>query len=111
MEGWHALPCLRQAQGSRSGAEALMLLSGSARARRPAALIIAIGLCFSTASPGSEPVAEAGSRPSGAAVPPWLFPFNSASGGAAEYDRVKPLHVPNSDVTFTESQLNDFFTA
>jgi cytochrome c553 len=89
-----------------------MLLSGRARARRPAALIIALGLCFSTASPSSEPAAAAGAGPSGAAVPPWLFPLNpAASGGAAEYDRVKALHVPNSDVTFTESQLNDFFAA
>jgi len=89
-----------------------MLLSGRARARRPAALIIAIGLCFSTASSSSEPVAAAGTRLSGAAVPPWLFPLNpAASGGAAEYDRVKPVHVPHSDATFTEWQLNDLFAA
>jgi cytochrome c553 len=89
-----------------------MPLSGRARARRPAAFMIAIGLCFSAASSSSELVAAAGTEPSGAAVPPWLFPLNpAASGGAVEYDRVKSLHVPHSDVTFTESQLNDFFAA
>jgi cytochrome c553 len=89
-----------------------MLLSGRAQGRRPAALIIAIGLCFSAASSSSDRVAAAGTQPGGAAVPPWLFPLNpAASGNAAEYDRARPVHVPLSDVTFTEWQLNDLFAA
>jgi len=89
-----------------------MLLSGRARGRRPAALIIAIGLCFSAVFSSSDRVAAAGAEPSRERAPPWLFPLNpAASGGAADYDRVKPVHVPHSDATFTEWQLNDLFAA
>jgi cytochrome c553 len=45
-------------------------------------------------------------------VPAWVFPLNAdAATVAAPYDNVKPLHVPNSRVTFTEAALNDLFDA
>lgn len=55
----------------------------------------------------AEPSA-ADARQSG--VPAWVFPLNAAAvKAAAPYDNIKPLHVPNSRVTFTEAALNDLF--
>jgi cytochrome c553 len=45
-------------------------------------------------------------------VPAWVFPLNVAPmSNPTAYDDRKPLHVPNSNVTFTEAQLNDLFDA
>jgi cytochrome c553 len=46
------------------------------------------------------------------AVPAWVFPLNPPEPAVAEpFDRVKPLHMANSKVTYTEAQLNDLFAA
>jgi cytochrome c553 len=45
-------------------------------------------------------------------VPAWVFPMNPvAQSTPAPDDNLKPLHVPNSDRTFTEAALNDLFNA
>jgi cytochrome c553 len=45
-------------------------------------------------------------------VPVWVFPLNAAApSNPPPYDNVRPLHLPNSKVAFTEAQLNDFFSA
>jgi hypothetical protein len=45
-------------------------------------------------------------------VPAWVFPLNvAATASPPAYDDRKPLRVPNSNVTFTEAQLNDLFDA
>ena len=89
-----------------------MLASARASSRRFAALIILTGLFRFGAALSSDGVPSAGIQPWTAEVPDWLFPLNPpALGDAAGYDRVKPLHVPHSDATFTESQLNNLFAA
>lgn len=46
------------------------------------------------------------------AVPAWVFPLNPPGPAApAPFDRVKPLHLANSKVAYTEAQLNDLFAA
>jgi cytochrome c553 len=46
------------------------------------------------------------------AVPAWVFPLNPLEPATpAPFDRVKPLHMENSQVTYTEAQLNDLFAA
>jgi hypothetical protein len=43
-------------------------------------------------------------------VPDWVFPLNAAAASnPPPYDNVRPLHVPNSKVAFTEAELNDLF--
>jgi cytochrome c553 len=45
-------------------------------------------------------------------VPDWVFPLNAAAPlNSPTYDNVKPLHVPNTAVSFTEAGLNDLFSA
>ena len=45
-------------------------------------------------------------------VPAWVFPLNVAvMSSPPAYDDRKPLRVPNSNVTFTQAQLNDLFDA
>jgi cytochrome c553 len=45
-------------------------------------------------------------------VPGWVFPLNAAPPpNPPPYDHVRPLRVPNSNVAFTEAELNDFFSA
>jgi cytochrome c553 len=45
-------------------------------------------------------------------VPAWLFPLNvAAPATSTPDDNVRPLHVPNSKVTFTQASLNDLFNA
>jgi cytochrome c553 len=45
-------------------------------------------------------------------VPAWVFPMNPpAPASPAPFDRVSPLHVPNSKVSFTDAELNDLFKA
>ena len=47
-----------------------------------------------------------------AEVPDWVFPLNAAApSNSPVYDKVKPLHVPNAPVSFTEAELNDLFSA
>jgi cytochrome c553 len=44
-------------------------------------------------------------------VPDWVFPLNAAApSNPPPYDNVRPLHVPNSKVAFTEAELNDLFS-
>ena len=43
------------------------------------------------------------------AVPAWVFPLNPDSPAHPTFDDIKPLHVPNSAVSYTEARLNDFF--
>jgi cytochrome c553 len=78
----------------------------------PACCIIAIGMCFSVAASSSDRLSVTSTSANPAAVPAWLFPLNPpAVADATENDRVKPLRVPHSEVTFTEPQLNDLFAA
>ena len=45
-------------------------------------------------------------------IPAWVFPMNPpAPESPAPYDKVSPLHIPNSKVSFTEAELNDLFKA
>jgi cytochrome c553 len=45
-------------------------------------------------------------------VPDWAYPLNPpAPANPPPLDSVKPLHIPDSKVAFTEVQLNDLFTA
>ncbi len=45
-------------------------------------------------------------------VPAWVYPLSPPTTLVpATYDQVKPIHIPDSGVTFTEAQLNDFFAA
>jgi cytochrome c553 len=45
-------------------------------------------------------------------APAWVYPLNPpAPAASAPFDGVKPLHLPGSEVTFTEAQLNDLFAA
>ncbi len=61
-----------------------------------------------------DPGASAGQPAVGASadVPAWVYPFGAPPPlGPAAYDRVTPIHIPNSTVAFTEAQLNDLFSA
>lgn len=45
-------------------------------------------------------------------VPDWAYPLNPPQPATPPpFDNVKPLHIPDSKVAFTEAQLNDLFTA
>ena len=45
-------------------------------------------------------------------IPDWVFPLNAAAPSNSQaYDNVKSLHVPNAQVSFTEAELNDLFSA
>ena len=45
-------------------------------------------------------------------VPAWVFPLNPpASASPPPFDKIAALHVPNSNVSFTEAELNDLFKA
>jgi cytochrome c553 len=45
-------------------------------------------------------------------VPAWVFPLNPATpANPPPYDNIKPLHIPNSNLSFTEAALNDLFKA
>jgi cytochrome c553 len=45
-------------------------------------------------------------------VPAWAYPLNPPGrANPPPLDSVKPLHIPDSNVAFTEAQLNDLFTA
>lgn len=45
-------------------------------------------------------------------VPAWVFPLNPpASASSPPFDKITALHVPNSNVSFTEAELNDLFKA
>jgi cytochrome c553 len=45
-------------------------------------------------------------------VPDWAYPLNPPEPAHPRpLDSVKPLHIPDSKVAFTEAQLNDLFTA
>lgn len=57
---------------------------------------------------GKVEVAAADETQPGA--PDWVFPLSPpAPAHPPPFDSVRLLHVPNSDVTFTEAQLNDLF--
>ncbi len=57
-------------------------------------------------------LAASASNATAVTVPAWLFPMNAPPPAVTPlFDRVKPLHVPRSRVTFTEAQLNDLFSA
>ncbi len=56
-------------------------------------------------------LAASDSNATAVTVPAWLFPMSLPPGVTPVFDRVKPLHVPRSRVTFTEAQLNDLFSA
>jgi cytochrome c553 len=44
------------------------------------------------------------------AVPPWAYPVNPPAVTPTA-ESVMPLHVPNSKISFTRTQLTDFFSA
>lgn len=45
-------------------------------------------------------------------VPAWVFPMNpEASASPPPFNSVSPLHIPHSEVSFTEAELNDLFKA
>ena len=57
-------------------------------------------------------LAASASNTTAVTVPAWLFPISLPPPGVTPvFDRVKPLHVPRSRVTFTEAQLNNLFSA
>jgi cytochrome c553 len=61
---------------------------------------------------GAAAVAPASAGDGRAAVPAWVFPMNPpATGATAAFDCGKPLRVPQSNVVFSEAQLNDLFSA
>ncbi|MDP9088388.1 MAG: hypothetical protein M3O26_06590 [Pseudomonadota bacterium] len=87
-----------------------------ARVFRPSAfLIVAIlttGLFRTAGVMGAEAAASQPGNDRPATIPAWVFPLNpTALGVPAEYDRIKPLRVPHSTITFTEAQLRDLFAA
>jgi cytochrome c553 len=64
------------------------------------ALIILLACCAGAAVAGPM------------AAPSWLYPLAPpAQLVARDFDKVKPLHVPQSRVTYTEAQLGDLFSA
>ena len=53
-------------------------------------------------------VAEGGSF----VAPSWLYPLSApAPANPPPFDKVKPLHVPQSRVSYSRAQLNDFYAA
>jgi cytochrome c553 len=44
-----------------------------------------------------------------AAVPAWVFPLNPDPPAHLTFDDLKPVRIPNSDVSYTEARVNDFF--
>lgn len=74
--------------------------------------ILAVALWMAAEAVGADSSAPEGAAAGRAAVPAWLFPLNPLSPeNPIAYDRVHPLHLPHSAVTFTEAELNDLFTA
>jgi cytochrome c553 len=74
--------------------------------------MLPLGILLAAAADGADAAALEHGRDSLAPVPTWLFPLSPTSpGGMQVHDRVKPLQVPRSRVTFTEAQLNDLFFA
>src|SRR5882757_120392 len=64
------------------------------------ALIIVCGCCAGVAL--AEPLV----------APSWLYPLlPPAPAVAPAFDRLEPLRVPHSRVTYTEAQLNDLYSA
>jgi cytochrome c553 len=55
---------------------------------------------------------ESQTAPLSLEVPAWVYPVNPpAPENAPPLDSVKPLHIPNSKVAFTEAQLSNLFEA
>jgi cytochrome c553 len=85
---------------------------GSQRARCGVIAISAIGICFTFGAIGASAQTPDHAVAAPVTVPPWVFPVNPpAPADAPAFDRVKPLHLPHSTVTYTEAQLNDLFAA
>ena len=79
-------------------------------ALRSVVAMSAIPLCFSADVIGANATAPERTAEAPGTVPAWVFPLVPPSPDAAPTrDRGEPLHVPNSDVTFTKAQLNNFF--
>ena len=75
------------------------------------AVILTTGLCRPGVS-RAQAAESATNTPQPAPIPAWVFPVAPpVLGIPAEYDRTKPLRIPNSHVTFTEAQLRDLFAA
>jgi hypothetical protein len=78
-------------------------------------LLASAGLQMLRPGVGGAAAFAADADPTAGSVPPpsWVFPVNSAppSAAAGALNGVAPLHIPGSDRTFTEAQLNDRFEA
>lgn len=69
-------------------------------------------IALATAVYGAEATAPDADLKIAVIVPAWLFPLNPPSSSVRQtYDRIKPLHVPGSRVTYTETEFNDLFAA
>src|SRR4051812_47724253 len=88
---------------SRYGAPQCMLLCNFMRLP----LTLALGW-LSTALAASASAAAAPSPRSD--VPDWLYPLNPPAPKQVAPDDANPIHVPDSDVTFTAAQLSNLFS-
>jgi cytochrome c553 len=85
---------------------------GSQRALCSLIAISAIGICFTVGAMDASTIAPDRAAEASVTVPAWVFPVNPPSpNDPPAFDRVKPLQLPHSTVTFTEAQLNDLFAA
>jgi cytochrome c553 len=85
---------------------------GSQRAQRGLIAILAAGICFTVGAMVASAQATDRAAEAAVTVPAWVFPVNPPSpADPPALDRVKPLRLPHSNVTYTEAQLNDLFTA
>jgi cytochrome c553 len=74
--------------------------------------VVSVWSALGTVVYGAEGAASDADRKIPAIVPAWVFPLNPLSPlGMHTYDHVKPLHIPDSHVTYTEADLNDLFAA
>ena len=74
---------------------------------RAAGLVFLAFAYFTSASAAESPKVP----PARSDVPAWLFPMNPAGPpNPPPYGKVASLHVPNSNVTFSEAELNDLFS-
>ena len=73
--------------------------------------LLVCGVLVACTTPPTQALSES-AKDVQPAVPAWVYPLNPpVSGEPAPDDAVKPLHLPNSSVTFTQAQLDDLFDA
>ena len=76
------------------------------------AAIVFCGAAVLAGSLSTAARSESETAPLSLQVPTWVYPVNPpAPENAPPFDSVKPLHIPDSKVAFTEAQLNNLFEA